>query len=447
MADRETTEGDDRQTQELRRRAEQVARERMAEQELPSPDRLPEVVYELQVHQIELEMQNEALRKAQAERTSVLEVLRDITSMANRAKSVEEALEYCLRRVAEHNGWTFGHAYLPSADDPNLLLPAYAWYSADANRFQAFRELTLKTPLRRGHGLPGKVFETGRPEWSTAIRTELGARRVDLAEQLGLATAAAFPVTVENRVVGVLEFFTEKTIEPKAELLESMASVGTQLGRVIERKAFQDRLLTLAENECRRIGQELHDDVGQELTGLALKAETLAEMLEEHDGPARDLAQTIVEAIDRTRRKTRALSRGLVPAEVDAPGLEAALENLAEQINEGKGPSCRFRCHGDTRVVDARTATQLYRIAQEAVANVLRHSQAQHVEIVLSSSQTATVLEIRDDGRGMPSGESREDGMGLRIMRYRAGLIGGMLTVESSPTGGACTICRLPNQV
>jgi len=297
----------------------------------------------------------ETLAQQVHERTSALEMLRDVASMANRAQDVEEALEYCLRRVAEHNGWNFGHAFLPAADDPGLLLPAYAWYTVGAERFRAFRDLTLRTPLRRGQGLPGAVSESGKPQWSTEIRAELSARRVELAEDLGLDTAAAFPVMVGNRVVGVLEFFSEKIIEPGAEMLESMASVGMQLGRVIERKAFQDRLLTLAEDEQRRIGQELHDDVGQELTGLALKAETLAEMFGEDEGAAGSLAREIVVSIDRTRKKTRALSRGLVPMEVDAPGLEAALEGLALRIGEGKLASCTFRCHGQGRVADRRT--------------------------------------------------------------------------------------------
>jgi PAS domain S-box-containing protein len=386
----------------------------------------------------------ENLEQQVHERTSALEMLRDVASMANRAQDVEEALEYCLRRVAEHNGWNFGHAFLLAADDPGLLLPAYAWYTAGAERFQAFRDLTLRTPLRRGQGLPGTVLESGKPQWSTEIRAELSARRVDLAEDLGLATAAAFPVMVEQRVVGVLEFFSDKTIEPGAEMLESMASVGMQLGRVIERKAFQDRLLTLAEEEHRRIGQELHDDVGQELTGLALKAETLAEMLGDDESPAGSLAGEIVVSIDRTRKKTRALSRGLVPMEVDAPGLEDALEGLALRIGEGKTVSCTFRRHNHGRVADSRTATQLYRIAQEAVANALGHPQTTAVDITLRDGEESTILQIGDDGPGLPPETERGAGLGLQIMRHRAGLIGGKLMVESLPSGGTRVTCRLP---
>jgi PAS domain S-box-containing protein len=389
---------------------------------------------------------NETLEVRVAERTAALEMLRDVASRANRAWNTEESLEYCLRRVAEHNGWSFGHAFLPAEDDPEALVPACVWYAEDAERFRVFHELTLETTLRGDECLPGRVYARGQPDWTTDIPGELRARRVEPAQDLGIVMAAAFPVVVETRVVGVLEFFSGKSIEPDAAMLESMAGVGMQLGRVIERKAFQDRLLTLAEEEHRRIGQELHDDVGQELTGLALKAETLAEMLGEEETPASTLARDLVASIDRTRGKTRALARGLVPTEVDAPGLEAALEGLALRVEEGTRAACTFYCRGDGRVSDGRTATQLYRIAQEAVANALRHARATKVEITLESDEAATVLEIGDDGSGLPPQEERGPGKGLQIMRYRAALIGGKLTIGANPSGGTRVTCRLPKE-
>ncbi len=386
------------------------------------------------------------LEQQVAERAGALQMLCDVASMANHAQSVEKALVYCLRRVGEYNGWSFGHAYLPSDGDPNLILPAYIWYGPDAERFRPFAELTLNTPLRRGHGQPGAVFESGKPQWSNDIRAAMDPRRVDLAEALKIETATAFPVTAEDRVVGVIEFFSPKRIEPRADVLDSMAGVGTQLGRVIERKMFQDRLLTLSEEEHRRIGQELHDDVGQELTGLALKAETLAEMLDPQGTPAARLARNIVVTLDRIRGKTRALSRGLVPTEVDIPGLPTALEELAHRINEGSRVSCTFRHQGNLRLGDSRTATQLYRIAQEAVANAIACLPTSKVEISLVSDEDATLLEVRDDGPGLPPGTGRGDGVGLQVMRYRAGLIGAGFTIDSLSTGGVRVACRLPHR-
>jgi len=146
------------------------------------------------------------------------------------------------------------------------------------------------------------------------------------------------------------------------------------------------------------------------------------------------------------REKARRLARGLVPRDVEAPELEAALEGLALQVDQTEGISCRFRCEGRQRVPDARTATQLYRIAQEAVTNLVRHSGAEHVEIALTSDQAATVLEVCDDGEGLLPEQLGKKGMGLQIMRYRAGLIGATLSVESSPGGGTRVRCRLPGK-
>ena len=389
----------------------------------------------------------EVLEDQVRERTSALEMLHDVASMANQAQSVEEAVQYCLRRVAEHNGWSFGHAFLPAKDEPDLLMPGYAWYSRDADAFRGFRDLTLKTTIQRDNSLPWRVYEVGKPDWTTDISRELTDDRAKLAEELGVATLAAFPVMVAKRVVGVIEFFSEKPIDPQPEMLEAMASVGMQLGRVIERKAFQDQLLTLSEEEQRRIGQELHDDVGQELTGLALTAETLAELLRDDNGPIGRLARGILSALVRTRRKTQALSRSLVPAEVDGAGLEAALENLALQMDEKDATSCRFRCSGNQRVADSQTATQLYRIAHEAITNVLsngRLDRIRDVEILLDTTASAIELRIRDKEAELPLGDDRRAEMGLQIMRYRARLIGALLSIEPSAVGGVCVVCTLP---
>ncbi|MDZ7619902.1 MAG: ATP-binding protein [Patescibacteria group bacterium] len=392
----------------------------------------------------ELRALNETLEQRVAERTAALQLLCDIAVKANRAHSVEEALEFCLRRVAEHTGWQFGHVWLPADDDPDLLVPAYARYPADQRHLGALHEWTLQSPLRRGECLPGLVYATADPHWVADLADGLQPARAERARQLGLTAAVAFPILAESHAAGVLEFFAKQAISPDSEMADLFVGIGTQLGRVLERKAFQDRLLTLSEDEHRRIGQELHDDVGQELTGLALQFETLAEVLLEPEGRVDELVAKIGTIIARIRGKTRNLSRGLVPMEVDAPALATALETLALQVNECRNATCTFSSRGKVRLADGRAATQLYRIAQEAVSNAVKHAQAEHVDIELDSDRAATVLEIRDDGCGLPPKIERSPGRGLDIMRYRAELIRGTLTVESAPSGGTCVRCQVP---
>jgi two-component system CheB/CheR fusion protein len=210
---------------------------------------------------------------------------------------------------------------------------------------------------------------------------------------------------------------------------------------VSERKTLQQELLSIAEAEQRRIGQDLHDDVGQELTGLAMKAETLCEIVTEHQIPERELAADIVAGIDRTLSKVRALSRGMVPVEIDSNGLVSALEELTARLGDVHNISCTCHCPNLSIEIEEHLATQLYHIAQEAITNALKHARAQSIRVTLEASESVIRLEVRDDGVGMPVGGARAHGMGLRIMSYRAELIHGKLDVSSSETGGTVVSC------
>ena len=222
-----------------------------------------------------------------------------------------------------------------------------------------------------------------------------------------------------------------------------MAGIGMQLGRVVERADFEEHLLTAAEAIRRGIAQDLHDDVGQELTGLGLKAETLAEMLASAETPAGKLAADVAATVDRTRGKVRGLSRGLLPIELEEGLLADALGELVSSTTTGSRIVCKFDCPHPDPVFDGRVAVHLYRIAQEAVSNAVRHSGARNMRITLDQENGETVLRIEDDGKGLGSEAAQAGGMGLRTMRYRAGLIGGKLEVGPGPSGGTQVVCRL----
>jgi PAS domain S-box-containing protein len=391
----------------------------------------------------DLKTLNATLEQRVAERTKAIQMLHDIATMANQAQNSEQAIEYCLRRVAIYNGWCFGHALLPATDNPDELVPAHAWYAEDPERFRRFREVTFGLRLRRGQGLPGRVLASGKLEWTTDLRGDLIERRAVVAEELGIGTAVAFPVLLGEKVAAVLEFFSDRVIQPDGRIADAMAGVGLQLGRVIERAEFEEHLLRTAEEIQRGIAQDLHDDVGQELTGLGLKATTLAEMLAPAKMPAAQLATDIVAAIDRTHDKVRGLSRGMLPIELEEGMLSSALEQIAAATSGSSRIRCEFACSHPDPVFDSRVSVYLYRIAQEAVANALRHSGAHSIRITLGQENGETSLRIEDDGRGRSAEAARTEGMGLRTMRYRAGLIGGKLEVGPGPRGGTQVVCRL----
>jgi signal transduction histidine kinase len=259
---------------------------------------------------------------------------------------------------------------------------------------------------------------------------------------LDLQFAIAFPVVVGEQIAGVLEFLSAEPLQPDGQLQEAMASVGMHLGRIIERADFEEHLLTIAEEIQRGIAQDLHDDFGQELTGLGLKAETLAEMLAGLSDPVGKLAADVAATVERIRYKVRRFSRGMLPPEMEQGLLAAALEQLAAATTAGSRITCTFAGTNPYRSFDSRVATQLFRIAQESVANAARHSGAQRIRIELNHGRGGTELRVEDDGTGLPAAAVDASGMGLRTMRYRAELIGAQLHVGPGPKGGTLVVCQ-----
>ena len=210
-----------------------------------------------------------------------------------------------------------------------------------------------------------------------------------------------------------------------------------------ERKALLHELLMIANERQREIGQDLHDSVGQKLTGLAMLAGSLAESLKEHSPEDVKAASRIATGIGNALQQIRKLSKGLLPVEVDAEGLRAALAELAETTAHDSGVKCVFDCDGPVPVENNESATHLYRIAQEAVTNALKHGAPRKVTISLAGDDTRIILSIRDDGKGISSGDSQATGLGLKTMQYRAALIGAHLSIAPVKGRGTLVTCHL----
>lgn len=215
---------------------------------------------------------------------------------------------------------------------------------------------------------------------------------------------------------------------------------------ITKQKQMEKEVLEITTEGQRRIGQDLHDSVGQELTGLGLMAEDLKETLEKESSPHRPLAERIAAGLRLTLGQVRALSRGLIPVEVDADGLMVALQDLAARVSDQSKISCRFECAQPVAVEDNFRATHLFRIAQEAVTNALKHSGARRIQIRLDADREQIVLQVADDGDGMPKQAAESAGMGLRIMRYRASLINGQLATVTEDGQGTTVTCSIPKE-
>jgi signal transduction histidine kinase len=200
-------------------------------------------------------------------------------------------------------------------------------------------------------------------------------------------------------------------------------------------------LAEAVERERLRLAQELHDTLAQELSGISLIARTLEKKLS--GGPERPeiaLASEIARGAQAAADLVRDLARGLAPAPVTAVGLAPALASLAAMTERRHGVACVFECD-DVRVVcDDATGHQLFRIAQEAIANAVRHAQARHITVSLGAGPRGFVLRVRDDGVGIGDAD-RGKGLGLGIMRDRAALIHAALAVEAAEGGGTFVTC------
>jgi PAS domain S-box-containing protein len=213
----------------------------------------------------------------------------------------------------------------------------------------------------------------------------------------------------------------------------------------LEREALQREVLAMTAREQRQIGQELHDGVGQELTGLGLMAQSLTQRLRLPEAAAeKRIALRLLAGLDSLHQKVRELSRGLIPVHVENRGLSAALDELAARTTEASGISVTAECPDWVELPDHATATELFYIAQEAVSNALRHGRPRNIRLTLLTEPDGLRLRIKDDGIGLPDALEQGDGLGLRIMQHRAGLIGGVLQIGPSQGGGTVVTCTLP---
>jgi PAS domain S-box-containing protein len=211
---------------------------------------------------------------------------------------------------------------------------------------------------------------------------------------------------------------------------------------ITERKGLEKEILVISEREQRRMGQDLHDDLCQQLAGIEFLSKALQHRLKSRPQAAKagEIGTLIRAAIDYTRQ----LARGLAPLELEAEGLMRGLQTLASRTSELFEVECSFQCPAAVLVQDPTVGTHLYRIAQEAIANSIKHGKATRIRIVLAARAEGGELSIADNGNGLSSEAHLSEGMGLRLMRYRAGMIGGSFAMENHTPGGSTIVCTFP---
>ena len=264
-----------------------------------------------------------------------------------------------------------------------------------------------------------------------------------------------------DNVSGWLSSITDITQRKKAEaelrrsheelerrVQERTADLSTANSRlkseIAERRRLEHELLDITEKERRRIGLDLHDDLGQKLAGVALMAKGLQLRLAKQRVSESADAGKIHELLEQAMSHARDLARDLATLDFSENDLPSAIQKLAAHAKESFGIACRFQSDDAIPPLETNTVKQLYKIAQEALTNAIKHGKAKQVSIQLSNGSSKLSLTIRNSGAPFPSVVGRNAGMGLRIMNYRANLIGATLEIKPGDPEGTVVTCLVP---
>jgi len=319
---------------------------------------------------------------------------------------------------------------------------------------QAFQFIGLLSPdgtvLELNHaalGFGGLTWSevVGRPLWETPLWTSDHARKA-LREAIARAAAGEFVrYMVEIQGAGGNVATIDFSLRPMKDDRGNVVMLIPEGRDITERRSLEREVLRVSEAERQRIGRDLHDSLGANLTGVACLGKVLQQRLAAKGlSDAVDAAE-IVSLVNQAIEMTRSLAKGLCPVGVNPDALVHSLREFAGGVEERLGVSCVFSADPPVLVHDSTTASNVFRIVQEAVSNAVRHGNAKSVAIRFRRAEGGAVLTIEDDGVGLPEAVHRSEGLGLHIMRYRAGVIGASLDIRRGDGGGTIVTCRVPD--
>lgn len=211
-------------------------------------------------------------------------------------------------------------------------------------------------------------------------------------------------------------------------------------------RALEHEIARVSESEQRRIGQDLHDGICQSLAAIQFAVSSMRDDLKDQSPRDAEALQEIAGMVKDTISETRNLARRIFPVQMEEAGLAAVLDELVSSLRRHHRIDAAFEMQGEVEISDPEVAMHLYRIAQEAVSNALRHGSPKKIILSLHEEDLALQLTVSDDGSGLPDASSQGDGMGLKTMRHRAKLVGASLDIRSNAGGGVSVVCSLPKK-
>jgi len=300
-------------------------------------------------------------------------------------------------------------------------------------------DVLVPTYARAGHAQHRAEFMRNPRARTIGLNQHLAAVRKDGSEFP--AELALSPIRIDNRIVAMASVvdITERRQAEQAMLrAKEIAETALERAKMAER-----RIIDISEETRERIGQELHDDLGQHLTGVAFLSEVLNTKLKKQGWPEMELVTRITALINEAVLNTRQLAQGLYPVELKETGLQAMLEQLANQVRSIFRIKCEIDYDENFRAEGQDVAINLFRIAQEAVSNAIKHGSATRITMRTAVTPECQFFEISDNGSGIANRDGH-GGLGMHTMQYRASLIGAMLSFGVSIDGGASVVVSFP---
>jgi len=258
----------------------------------------------------------------------------------------------------------------------------------------------------------------------------------------GIRSGISVIIHGRGKPYGILGAHTKRQRSFTGDDVHFLQSVADSLAAATERRVLEEELLKASSREQQRIGQDLHDSLCQQLAGIEFQNSVLVQQLSKTPEAQAEAAH-IGELIRNATKQARALARGLSPVEIEPNGLMAALNSLAINATNLFRVHCSFECPQPVLLENRASATHLYRIAQEAIGNAVKHGQAKRIVVILKRVDGELIMTVKDNGAGFSQDGRAIEGMGLRIMEYRADMIGAMLRIDSLKGEGTTVACRL----
>jgi PAS domain S-box-containing protein len=290
---------------------------------------------------------------------------------------------------------------------------------------------------------PSEIADT-RAEWRKRVHPQ-DAERVDRAFRDCLENSAP-GFSIEYRMQhkdGSYRWIHSRAVLVRDGEGRPLRMIGANAD-ITERKQLEKELISISDREQRRIGQDLHDGLGQQLTAIEFMCQCLKADLKNASPEVREQVSGMSAFLRQAITQTRSLAHGLTAFVLDASGLQGALRELVESVNAAGRMKAKFACPKPVRVKDSETAVHLYRIAQEAIGNAQKHAGATEISVSLTEKTDTLVLTVSDDGKGLPPEDERSStGIGVQVMRHRAATIGATLAVESKRGKGVTVTCTL----